>query len=181
MRVLSGIQPSGELHIGNYFGMMKPMIEYQETSSSLLYVKLSGHDLCLRRSELPGAPFRCPGFYRSGHEPRQGDLLVQGDVPEVTELTWILNNVTPVGLLLRSHSYKDKTAQGIAPTMGFYPPVLMARTSCLPGERVPVGRSAAASGDHAGYRHPVQRIWEPCGARRPNHPNNPCGRNRRRR
>jgi len=144
MRVLSGIQPSGELHIGNYFGMMKPMIEYQKTSE--LYCFIVNFHAMTSVSDGPklawGTIQVALDFLALGMDPDKSVFWVQSDVPEVTELTWILNNVTPVGLLLRSHSYKDKTAQGIAPNHGLlsYPVLMAADILLYQGERVPVGK-----------------------------------------
>jgi tryptophanyl-tRNA synthetase len=144
MRVLSGIQPSGELHIGNYFGMMKPMIEYQEHSE--LYCFIVNYHAMTSVSDSQklsqGTIEVALDFLALGLDPDRSIFWVQSDVPEVTELTWILNNVTPVGLLLRSHSYKDKIAQGIAPNHGLlsYPVLMAADILLYQGERVPVGK-----------------------------------------
>lgn len=144
MRVLSGIQPSGELHIGNYFGMMKPMIEYQERSELFCFI-VNYHAM----TSVAEGPKLAQGtievaldFLALGLDPDKAIFWVQSDVPEVTELTWVLNNVTPVGLLLRSHSYKDKIAQGIAPNHGLlsYPVLMAADILLYQGERVPVGK-----------------------------------------
>lgn len=144
MRVLSGIQPSGDLHIGNYFGMMKPMISYQETSELYCFIVnyhamtsvLDGRKLAAGTVEV------ALDFLALGLDPKKAIFWVQSDVPEVTELTWILNNFTPVGLLLRSHSYKDKIQQGIAPNHGLlsYPVLMAADILLYQGERVPVGK-----------------------------------------
>jgi tryptophanyl-tRNA synthetase len=144
MRVLSGIQPSGELHIGNYFGMMKPMIQYQEQSE--LYCFIVNYHAMTSVSDAQklsqGTIDVALDFLALGLDTDKSTFWVQSDVPEVTELTWILNNVTPVGLLLRSHSYKDKTAQGIAPNHGLlsYPVLMAADILLYQGERVPVGK-----------------------------------------
>jgi tryptophanyl-tRNA synthetase len=144
MRVLSGIQPSGDLHIGNYFGMMKPMIEYQDRSELFCFI-VNYHAMT---SVSDGARLSwgtlqaALDFLALGLDPEKAVFWVQSDVPEVTELTWILNNVTPVGLLLRSHSYKDKTDQGIAPNHGLlsYPVLMAADILLYQGEKVPVGK-----------------------------------------
>src|SRR3972149_20570 len=144
MRVLSGIQPSGELHIGNYFGMMKPMIEYQERSELFCFIVNYHAMTSVSEPERlsTGTLNAALDFLSLGLDPEKAIFWVQSDVPEVTELTWILNNVTPVGLLLRSHSYKDKVEQGIAPNHGLLTyPVLMA-ADILPhqAQRGPVGK-----------------------------------------
>ncbi len=144
MRILSGIQPSGDLHIGNYFGMMKRMIEYQEHHELFCFI-VNYHALTsvfdaerLRKQTLDAA---CD-FLALGIDPEKSIFWVQSDVPEVTELTWILSNVTGMGLLERCHSYKDKTAKGLMPNHGLFAyPVLMAADILLYGaHKVPVGK-----------------------------------------
>ncbi len=144
MRVLSGIQPSGSLHIGNYFAMMKRMIEYQNSSDLFCFI-VNYHALTtvidgktLTENTLNAAI----DFLSLGIDPNKSVFFVQSDVPEVTELTWILSNQTPVGLLQRAHSYKDKIAKGISPNHGLFSyPVLMAADILLySGEKVPVGK-----------------------------------------
>ena len=144
MRVLSGIQPSGSLHIGNYFAMMKRMIEYQNSSDLFCFI-VNYHALTtvtdgktLAENTLNAAI----DFLSLGIDPNKSVFFVQSDVPEVTELTWILSNQTPVGLLQRAHSYKDKIAKGISPNHGLFSyPVLMAADILLySGEKVPVGK-----------------------------------------
>jgi tryptophanyl-tRNA synthetase len=144
MRVLSGIQPSGDLHIGNYFAMMKRMIEYQKHHDLFCFI-VNYHALTtvfdagrLRKQTLEAA---CD-FLALGIEPQKSVFWVQSDVPEVTELTWLLSNVTSMGLLERCHSFKDKTAKGITPNHGLFAyPVLMAADILMYGaHRVPVGK-----------------------------------------
>lgn len=144
MRVLSGIQPSGTLHIGNYFGMMKPMIAYQDRSQLFVFIVnlhalTSLHDAdALRRNTINAAA----DFLALGLDPDKCIFWVQSDVMEVTELTWILHNVTSMGLLERCHSYKDKIAKGLTPNHGLFAyPVLMAADILLYQSHViPVGR-----------------------------------------
>ncbi len=146
MRVLSGIQPSGNLHLGNYFGMMRRMIEYQENENNTLFCFIVNYHAlttvfdaqALRRQTFEAA---CD-FLALGIDPNRSIFWVQSDVPEVTELTWLLSNVTSVGLLERAHSYKDKIAKGIVPNHGLFSyPVLMAADILLyGGELVPVGK-----------------------------------------
>ena len=129
MRVLSGIQPSGTLHIGNYFGMMKPMIAYQDRSDLFVFIvnlhaltTLSDAEALKKNTIMAAADFLALGL-----DPEKCTFWVQGDVPEVTELTWVLHNVTSMGLLERCHSYKDKIAKGLTPNHGLFAyPVLMA-------------------------------------------------------
>jgi tryptophanyl-tRNA synthetase len=144
MRVLSGIQPSGSLHIGNYFGMMQPMIAYQARSDLFVFIVnlhalTSLHDReRLRTNTLNAAA----DFLALGLDPEQCVFWVQSAVPEVTELTWILHNVTSMGLLERCHSYKDKIAKGLTPNHGLFAyPVLMAADILLyQAEVIPVGK-----------------------------------------
>ena len=144
MRILSGIQPSGSLHIGNYFGMMRPMIAYQEESELYCFIVNYHAMTSVTDGELlaQGTLEAALDFLALGLDPDKAIFWVQSDVPEVTELTWILNNVTPVGLLLRSHSYKDKIAQGLSPHYGLlsYPVLMAADILLYQSERVPVGQ-----------------------------------------
>jgi tryptophanyl-tRNA synthetase len=144
MRILSGIQPSGSLHIGNYFGMMKPMIAYQEENELYCFI-VNYHAMTsvTNREQLATGTIEAAiDFLALGLDPDRAIFWVQSDVPEVTELTWILNNVTPVGLLLRSHSYKDKIAQGISPSHGLlsYPVLMAADILLYQSQKVPVGQ-----------------------------------------
>lgn len=143
-RVLSGIQPSGQLHIGNYFGMMKPMIEWQEKSELYCFI-VNLHALTsvtdgklLAANTLDAAT----DFLALGLDPERSVFWVQSDVREHTELTWILNNVTSMGLLERCHAYKEKIARGLTPNHGLFAyPVLMAADIILyQADVVPVGQ-----------------------------------------
>lgn len=144
MRVLSGIQPSGSFHIGNYFAMMRKMIEYQEKEELFAFIANLHAMTSLPDGSLLGTNTReaAASFLSLGLDPNQSVFWVQSDVPEVTELTWILSNVTPMGLLERCHSYKDKTARGISPNHGLFAyPVLMAADILLyQSNKVPVGQ-----------------------------------------
>ena len=144
MRILSGIQPSGKLHIGNYFGMMKPALELQEQGEAFLFIAdyhamttVSNADQ-LRQ----GVRDVALDFLACGLNPEKTAFYRQSDVPEVTELTWLLSVVTPMGLLERCHSYKDKLAKGIAPTHGLfsYPVLMAADILAVQSDIVPVGR-----------------------------------------
>ncbi len=144
MRILSGIQPSGSLHLGNYFAMMKRMIEYQENHELFCFVVnyhalTSVFDADLLRNQTFEA---ICDFLALGIDPNKSIFYVQSDVPQVTELTWLLSNVTPMGLLERGHSYKDKKARGIPANHGLFAyPVLMAADILLYGaHRIPVGK-----------------------------------------
>ncbi len=144
MRVLSGIQPSGRLHLGNYFSMMKRMIDYQDRSDLFCFIA-SYHALttvsdATRLRE--GIHDAVLDFLALGIDPNRSVFWVQSDVPEVTELTWILSTSLTVSQLELAHSYKDKVAQGIVPVAGlmFYPVLMAADILLFGSERVPVGK-----------------------------------------
>lgn len=144
MRVLSGIQPSGRLHLGNYFSMMRRMIEYQAASDLFCFVA-SYHAMTTveKGSALADGILQAAvDFLAIGMDPQKSTFWVQSDVPEVTELTWILSTSITVSQLELAHSYKDKTAQGIVASAGLFTyPVLMAADILLFGSnRVPVGK-----------------------------------------
>ncbi|HEY0135451.1 MAG TPA: tryptophan--tRNA ligase, partial [Nannocystis sp.] len=130
-RVLSGIQPSGIIHLGNYFGAIRQHIALQNTyPDQALYFIADYHALTtLRDAEaLRQNVFDSAVTYLAlGLDPGRAMLFRQSDVPEVTELAWLLASVTGMGLLERAHSYKDKLANNITPSVGlFFYPVLMA-------------------------------------------------------
>ncbi len=144
MRILSGIQPSGALHLGNYFGMMKPAIELQDKGEAFYFVAnyhsmTSLFDAGRRRKNTLEVAL---DFLACGLDPGKAVFFKQSDVPEVTELTWLLSTVTPMGLLERATSYKDKIAKGISPKHGLFAyPVLMAADILIYNSNlVPVGR-----------------------------------------
>src|SRR5436189_3729097 len=144
MRILSGIQPSGALHLGNYFGMMKPSIELQQKGEAFYFIA-NYHSMTSlfnaeerRRNTLDVAL----DFLACGLDPQRTTFFRQSDVPEVTELTWMLSTVTPMGLLERCTSYKDKIAKGISSNHGLFAyPVLMAADILIYDSNVvPVGQ-----------------------------------------
>jgi tryptophanyl-tRNA synthetase len=144
MRILSGIQPSGKLHIGNYFGMMRPALELAEKDEAFYFIA-DYHALTsiTNAGELRQNVFDVAlDFLACGLDPNRTVFYRQSDVPQVTELTWILANVTPVPMLENAHSYKDKIAQGLKPNAGLftYPVLMAADILIVQGERVPVGR-----------------------------------------
>jgi len=144
MRILAGIQPSGKLHLGNYFGSMRRLIEYQETSE-LYAIIVNLHALTTVRDGKLLANYTMEAaadFLALGIDPEKAVFFVQSDVPEHAELTWYLSNATSMGLLERAHSYKDKTAKGFIPNSGlFFYPVLMAADILLyQSQKVPVGK-----------------------------------------
>jgi tryptophanyl-tRNA synthetase len=144
MKILSGIQPSGQLHIGNYFGMMQTMISHMESAELYVFIVdlhalTSVHD---RDRLAAGTMEAAADFLALGLDPDKCIFWVQSDVPEVCELTWILSTLAPMGLIERCHSYKDKVAKGVAATHGLFSyPVLMAADILLyQAEQVPVGK-----------------------------------------
>ncbi len=143
-RVLSGIQPSGKLHIGNYFGMIKRMVEYQKSSELFLFIA-NLHSLTslqdqkkLKEMTLEAAT----NLLALGIDPEHCHFWVQSDVPEVTELMWILSCITPMGLMERAHSFKDKVAKGVLPNLGLfcYPTLMTADILINQSDIIPVGK-----------------------------------------
>ena len=144
MRVLTGIQPSGALHIGNYFGAIKQMIDLQEKSDLFIFIA-NYHALtslrdgkALKNNTLDAAI----NFLSLGIDHTKVTFWAQSDVKEVLELYWVLSGYTPMGLLERAHSYKDKVAKGIAANHSLFSyPVLMAADILLyDSEVIPVGK-----------------------------------------
>jgi len=144
MRILSGIQPSGALHVGNYFGMMQPAIELQDEGESYYFIAdyhsmTSLYDADQRRQNTQDVAL---DFLACGLDPAKAVFFRQSDVPEVTELTWLLTTLTPMPMLENCHSYKDKLAKGLKPNHGLFAyPVLMAADILIyDSNLVPVGR-----------------------------------------
>jgi tryptophanyl-tRNA synthetase len=144
MRILSGIQPSGALHLGNYFGMMRPAIELQERGEAYYFIAnyhsmTSVFEPDVRRQYTLDVAL---DFLACGLDPKKSVFFRQSDVPGVTELAWLLTTVTPMGLLERCHSYKDKLDRGISPNHGLFAyPVLMAADILIyDSNLVPVGK-----------------------------------------
>ena len=144
MRILSGIQPSGVLHIGNYFGMIQPAIALQAEGEAFYFIanyhaltSVRNPDQLRENSRRVAIDFLACGF-----DPDHGALFLQSDVPQVAELEWILSTVAPMGLLERAHSYKDKLARGMVASAGlFIYPVLMAADILIyDSDIVPVGK-----------------------------------------
>ena len=144
MRVLTGIQPSGDLHIGNYFGSIKQMVEAQKNSETFAFIA-NYHAMSSGNGgeKLAGLTMQtATDFLSLGIDPNKSTFWVQSDVKEVLELYWILSAFTPMGLLERAHSYKDKTAKGINANHSLFSyPVLMAADILLfSPDIVPVGK-----------------------------------------
>jgi tryptophanyl-tRNA synthetase len=159
MRVLSGIQPSGALHLGNYFGAIKQHVELQDANECFYFIA-NYHSLTtiqdaerVRRLTLDVAL----DYLALGLDPEKATLFRQSDVPEVTELAWILATVTGKGLLERAHSFKDKTARGLNVNMGLfcYPLLMAADILIYRSDIVPVGQDQVQhiemTQDMAGY------------------------------
>jgi len=143
-RILSGAQPSGQLHIGNYFGMIERMIQFQNESDLFCFVA-NYHSMTSINDKVKLEENTREAFIdllALGIDPDQSTFWVQSHVPEVTELAWILSNFASVGLMQRSTSYKDKIANGLKPNMGLFSyPILMASDILLfQSEIVPVGK-----------------------------------------
>lgn len=144
MRILSGIQPSGKLHLGNYFGMMRPAIQLQDAGEAFYFIAdlhalttvRTADDLRNHSRDL------ALDFLACGLDPTKACFFRQSAVPAVTELAWILSTVTPMGLLERCHSFKDKMARGFAASHGLFAyPVLMAADILIyDSDLVPVGK-----------------------------------------
>ncbi|MAE96262.1 MAG: tryptophan--tRNA ligase [Deltaproteobacteria bacterium] len=144
MRILSGIQPSGESHMGNFFGAMRQHVELQERGQGIYFLAdyhsmTSVRDAEERRHLVIELAL---DYLACGLDPARSVLYRQSDLPETTELAWLLTTVTPMGLLLRAHSYKDKVDQGIQPDHGLFAyPVLMAADILqYNSDLVPVGQ-----------------------------------------
>lgn len=161
IRILSGVQPSGRLHLGNYFGAIKQHIALQEIpNAERFYFIADFHamttvkDAAKMREYVNGVAL---DYLALGLDPAKSVFFRQSDVPEVTELAWLLSTVTGMGLLERAHSYKDKTAKGIEASVGlFYYPVLMAADIlAYKSNQVPVGQDQVQhlemTRDMAGY------------------------------
>jgi len=144
MRILTGLQPSGKLHVGNYFGAMEPAVRLQDEGEAFYFIA----DYHAMTSSQGPAALRenvrelAVDFLACGLDPQRAVFFQQSAVPEVNELAWILSTICPMSLLAKCHSYKDKTAQGIAPNHGLFAyPVLMAADILLyDSNQVPVGK-----------------------------------------
>ena len=144
-RVLSGIQPSGKLHIGNYFGAMKQYLELQNKGHECFYFIANYHSMTSVDSAKALRDFTAEiarGYLAVGIDPDRSVFFRQSDVPEVCELSWMLSCVTPMGLLQRCVSYKDKVDQGLAPNHGLfcYPVLQAADILIYSSNLVPVGQ-----------------------------------------
>lgn len=144
MRILTGIQPSGKLHIGNYFGAMQPAVQLQDRGEAFYFIAdyhamTSMSDADTLRSNIQDLAI---DLLACGLDPAKATIFRQSDIPEVNELAWILSTVCPMGLLERAHSYKDKIAKGLAPSHALfaYPTLMAADILLYDAELVPVGK-----------------------------------------
>ncbi len=166
-RILSGVQPSGKLHLGNYFGAIRQHIDLQHEAECFFFIA-DYHALTTVTDLQPDPRQRGAALRQASHDvaldylalgldPDKAAFFRQSDVPEVTELTWVLSTVTGMGLLERAHSYKDKLARGIAPNVGLFTyPILMAADILIYRSHVvPVGQDQVQhlemTRDMAGY------------------------------
>ncbi|MFD0894935.1 tryptophan--tRNA ligase [Luteolibacter ambystomatis] len=144
MRILTGLQPSGKLHVGNYFGAMQPAVQLQDKGEAFYFIAdyhamTSSQDPAALRENVRELAI---DFLACGLDPERAVFFRQSAVPEVNELAWILSTVCPFSLLEKGHSYKDKVANGIAPNHALFAyPVLMAADILLyDSNQVPVGK-----------------------------------------
>lgn len=144
MRILTGFQPSGKLHIGNYFGAMQPAVQLQDQGDAFYF--LADYHAMTSMSE--AATLRenvqnlAIDLLACGLDPEKATIFRQSDIPEVNELAWILSTVCPMGLLERCHSYKDKVAKGIPANHALfaYPALMAADILLYDANIVPVGK-----------------------------------------
>jgi tryptophanyl-tRNA synthetase len=144
MRILSGVQSSGRLHIGNYYGAIRQFVHLQEEGEAYFFIA-NLHALTTVRDPRQASELTreaAVAYLALGLDPKKAVLFRQSDVPEVLELYWVLGTVVPMANLERAHSYKDKVARGISPDFGLFAyPVLMAADILLySADVVPVGK-----------------------------------------
>jgi tryptophanyl-tRNA synthetase len=174
MRILSGVQPSGTLHIGNYFGAIRQFVRLQEENDCYYFLA----DLHALTTVQDADRMRAlvhelaAGYLALGLDPAKCVLYRQSDLPEIPELTWYLSTVTSMGLLQRCHSFKDKVAQGVVPSHGLfsYPVLMAADILIVRSDKVPVGKDQkqhlevtrdVAASFHATYGKEVFTLPEP--------------------
>jgi tryptophanyl-tRNA synthetase len=143
-RILTGLQPSGKLHLGNYFSVMKKMIEYQDSSDLFCFIaNLHSITSLKNKVQLKKNTFEAAcDFFALGIDPKKSTFWIQSDVEQVTELSWYLSTCMTVNQLNLAHSFKDKTAKGIVPSAALFTyPILMAADILLyQSDLVPVGK-----------------------------------------
>lgn len=144
MRILTGLQPSGKLHVGNYFGAMEPAVRLQDEGEAFYFIAdyhamTSSRDATALRENVRELAV---DFLACGLDPSRAVFFRQSAVPEVNELAWILSTVCPMGLLEKCHSYKDKLANGVSPNHALfaYPALMAADILLYDSNKVPVGK-----------------------------------------
>ena len=144
MRILTGLQPSGKLHVGNFFGAMEPAVHLQEQGEAFYFIAdyhamTSSQDPAALRENVRELAV---DFLACGLDPSRAVFFRQSAVPEVNELAWILSTVCPMSLLEKCHSYKDKIANGISPNHALfaYPALMAADILLYDSHKVPVGK-----------------------------------------
>ena len=144
MRFLTGLQPSGQLHIGNYFGAIEPAVRLQEKGEAFYFIANYHAMTTMESAEKLRENTRglAVDFLACGLDPEKAVFFAQSAVPEVNELAWILSTVCPMGLLERCHSYKDKVAKGFAASHALfaYPALMAADILLYDSDAVPVGK-----------------------------------------
>ena len=143
--ILSGVQPSGGLHVGNYFGAIRQFLSLTEEGYNCYFFLANFHALTSLRSPeamLAATQDTAVSYLALGLDPERATLYRQSDIPEVCELAWMLTTVTPMGLLERCHAYKDKVAQGLSADHGLfaYPVLQAADILIVRADLVPVGQ-----------------------------------------
>lgn len=174
MRVLSGVQPSGDLHIGNYFGAIRQFLRLQEEHECYYFLADLHALTTVQDADRFGDLVHdlATGFLALGLDPTSSVIYRQSDLPEIPELSWYLSTVTSMGLLQRCHSFKDKVAQGVVPSHGLfsYPVLMAADILIVKSDLVPVGKDQKqhlevtrdiAASFHAVYGEEVFVIPEP--------------------
>ena len=174
MRVLSGVQPSGDLHIGNYFGAIRQFLSLQEEHECYYFLADLHALTTVQDADRFGDLLHdlATGFLALGLDPTSSVIYRQSDLPEIPELSWYLSTVTSMGLLQRCHSFKDKVAQGVVPSHGLfsYPVLMAADILIVKSDLVPVGKDQKqhlevtrdiAASFHAVYGEEVFVLPEP--------------------
>ncbi len=142
-RLITGIKPTGDIHVGNYFGMMKPLLEFQDSHETFVFVAdFHALNQVQNREEMSRLSLEIAKAYLAiGLDPEKVTLFRQSDVPEHAELTWIFNTITPMATLELAHAYKDALAKGKPANVGLFDyPILMSADILLyDSSFVPVG------------------------------------------
>jgi len=174
MRVLSGVQPSGTLHIGNYFGAIRQFVALQDEHECYYFLADMHALTTVQDAERMRSLVRelAAGYLALGLDPARSVIYRQSDLPEIPELYWYLSTVASMGLLQRCHSFKDKVAQGVVPSHGLfsYPVLMAADILIVRSDFVPVGKDQKqhlevtrdiAASFHATYGKEVFTLPEP--------------------